>query len=72
MQDHRQEYSFRGSNQDGHQADSNRRTCATLSDFFLDTMLTSSELEYIARDLDELPILISEIEKFLWDEVLPA
>ena len=48
------------------------RTCALLlSDLFLDGDPTC-HYDYMVRELDELPMLISEIEDFLWGEVYPV
>jgi len=48
------------------------RTCTLLlSDLFLDGDPTY-HYDHVARQLDELPTLISEIENFLWGEVYPV
>lgn len=44
--------------------DAEKNACLILADLFLDIEVTSNELDYMARSLDKLNLLLSTLNKF--------
>jgi hypothetical protein len=51
---------------------SERTCCYLLSDLFLDTELQDFSMEYIVRELHQLPLSLQHIENLFWHDVYPV